>query len=207
MAGAVSNRAVWGRRCLAVTAVRRVAVGPPPASIALWLIDPPDVVRPRATIIVLHGLNDGKASMVGVGRALAAAGYRCVLMDLRGHGRSSGKWAIFGVVESRDLSQVIDNLVEQGLQAGPMGIFGTSYGGAAAIQTAGRDSRVAPWWRLRRSPRCARWCRAMSGGFCRWAIGCRTPRLMTRLNAPQASRSKTARLAPQCRVARAHEGE
>ena len=33
-----------------------------------------------------------------------------MLVDLRGHGGSSGRWLTYGVVESRDLSQLIDQL-------------------------------------------------------------------------------------------------
>src|SRR5262249_36496215 len=43
----------------------RVAVGPPAASIATLVLEPP---APRATVFVLHGIRDRKESNVGWGR-------------------------------------------------------------------------------------------------------------------------------------------
>ena len=74
---------------------------------------------------------------------VAAAGYRAVLVDLRGHGRSSGKWLTYGIRESRDLSQVIDALEDRGLVSGRLGVYGISYGATTAIHLAGRDPRIA----------------------------------------------------------------
>ncbi len=76
------------------------------------------------------------------GKMLADRGFRAVLVDLRGHGRSSGDWLTYGVQESRDLSQVLDALTEGGLLSGRVGVYGTSYGGATALMLAGRDPRV-----------------------------------------------------------------
>lgn len=122
----------------------RVEVGPPAASISLWVLDPAgsSETGPRGTVLVLHGINDKKSTMLGVGRQLAGRGYRAVLVDLRAHGRSSGEWLTFGVVESRDLSQVLDALAARDLLAGRVGVFGPSFGGGVAIQFAGRDPRV-----------------------------------------------------------------
>lgn len=118
----------------------RAEVGPPAASLHLFVIEPAGA--PAGTVLVLHGINDRKDTMVGVGRQLAAAGYRAVLVDLRAHGRSSGQWLSFGAVESRDLSQVIDALAAKDAVAGEIGVFGPSFGGGVAVQLAGRDPRV-----------------------------------------------------------------
>lgn len=150
----------------------RVEVGPPAASLSVWVIDPietniiqvglPDGTggkhlwefgcdnrpkrpdhQPLGTVILLHGIYDSKLTFgVAMGRVLAAAGYRAVLVDLRGHGRSTGDWMTYGVVEANDVSQVITALEERHLLAGKLGILGVSYGGAVAIQTAAIDPRV-----------------------------------------------------------------
>jgi pimeloyl-ACP methyl ester carboxylesterase len=125
----------------------RVNVGPPAASLSLWVVNPKangpaDAPPPRGTILVLHGINDHKDSMLGVGKEFAARGYRAVLIDLRAHGRSSGQWLSFGAVESKDLSQVVDALEADGLLAGSLGVSGPSYGGGVAVQFAGQDPRV-----------------------------------------------------------------
>ncbi|HVH41023.1 MAG TPA: alpha/beta fold hydrolase [Labilithrix sp.] len=118
----------------------RVEVGPPAASLSIAVLDPPSY--PRATIFVLHGIRDRKTSMMGFGRSLSNAGYRAVLVDLRGHGQSTGEWLSFGDREGRDLMQVADLLATRGLLALPLGVYGPSYGGAAGLQLARRDPRV-----------------------------------------------------------------
>jgi pimeloyl-ACP methyl ester carboxylesterase len=125
---------------LGVGRVVRAEVGPPVATLEAWVLDP--VAPVRGTVLVLHGIRDQKASMLGVGRALAANGLRAVLVDLRGHGASSGEFLTYGVVESHDLVQLIDQLEALGIAEGPLGVYGASYGGAVAIQLASIDDRV-----------------------------------------------------------------
>ena len=99
---------------------------------------------PKGTIFVLHGIGDRKDKVPYLlwARVLAQAGYRAVLVDLRGHGRSTGRYMSYGVHESRDMRQLLDAFEEQGLVYGPVGVWGISYGGATAIQWAAIDSRV-----------------------------------------------------------------
>lgn len=123
-----------------VTRALMAEVGPPAAMLEAWILDPP--TPPRGTVLVLHGIRGDKRSMIGVGRALRDRGLRAVLVDLRGHGRSSGRWLTYGVVESRDLHQLLDQLEALGLVEGPVGVYGASYGGAAALQLAALDPRV-----------------------------------------------------------------
>ncbi|UCD29897.1 MAG: alpha/beta fold hydrolase [Planctomycetota bacterium] len=125
----------------------RIQVGPPEASLSLAIIEPnnnaeSDEDLPLGTIFLLHGIRGNKSHMVGMGRLLADNGYRAVLVDLRGHGTSTGNWLTYGAVESRDLSQIIDALDQQKMIAGRIGVYGASYGGAAAIISAGLDSRI-----------------------------------------------------------------
>src|SRR5579863_324344 len=56
------------------------------------------------TIFLLHGYGLGKVVMVPWGLVLAKAGYRVVLVDLRGHGHSTGDHIYFGGVERADLA-------------------------------------------------------------------------------------------------------
>ena len=130
-------------RELGVTAHHRIEVGPPTASLALYQIDPPPGIVVRGTILVLHGIHDCKESQVGTGRYLAGLGYRAILLDLRGHGRSTGRFLTYGVVESRDCRQVLDWLDERGLLVQPVGAVGFSYGGVVSVHLAAIDPRVA----------------------------------------------------------------
>lgn len=135
-------------RRLGIDRQLRVDVGPPSASLSVWIIDPTTIPReirdaaPSGTILVLHGIQNQKTSMLSAAKSFAANGYRAVLVDSRAHGRSSGQWVTYGAIESRDLVQLLDALQQQQLLVKPVGAFGVSLGGASAILLAGTDSRV-----------------------------------------------------------------
>lgn len=116
-----------------------VRVGPPDATLSAWVIEPAQA--PRGTILLLHGIRADKRMMIGPGRAFADAGYRAVLVDLRGHGRSGGEYLTYGVVESHDMSQLLDAVARR-RPLGPVGVYGYSYGAAVAIQLGARDPRI-----------------------------------------------------------------
>ena len=98
---------------------------------------------PRGTVFLLHGYGLAEFSMVPWAWRLAEAGWRCVLVDLRGHGKSTGKTITFGLTESRDLSQLLDVLTNQGRFASPVAVMGESYGAALALRWQTIDPRVA----------------------------------------------------------------
>jgi pimeloyl-ACP methyl ester carboxylesterase len=157
----------------------RVNVGPPAASVLVWVVNPidshqkklslgPDVdgqpvvlltdqpqnspsvasftapPLPRATVFMLNGLGDRmeSPSYEFYSLLIASEGYRVVMLDLRGHGRSTGDHITYGFRESRDLVQILDALQRQGMICGPVGVVGISYGGAMAICWAAIDPRV-----------------------------------------------------------------
>jgi pimeloyl-ACP methyl ester carboxylesterase len=117
----------------------RVPVGPPSATIAYEIVD---ASAPRATVFVLHGIRDSRRPMRAWGQMLATAGMRAVLVDLRGHGRSTGDVLSYGVFDAHDLSRVLDSLEARGARVGKVGVMGVSYGAATAIEWAGIDSRI-----------------------------------------------------------------
>lgn len=112
----------------------------PPEQIAYEIISAPS---PTHTVFVLHGMRDSRGSMVPWARALVDVGARAILVDARGHGRSTGKVFSYGVRESLDLVGLLDALSAQGVVVGKIGVLGFSVGAGTAIMWAGRDSRVA----------------------------------------------------------------
>lgn len=96
----------------------------------------------KGTVILLHGFLQTRDSVTPWAVRLAQAGYRCAVLDLRGHGASTGKHISFGAFESRDVSAVIDDLGRRGWDVSRVGLFGVSYGATVALLTAGRDARV-----------------------------------------------------------------
>ena len=98
---------------------------------------------PLGTVLVLHGLTESKASFPyrGAGLRLARMGYDVVLPDLRGHGRSGGKYVTYGAKEKHDVKAVVDNLLDEGNIHEPIYAFGATLGAATAIQYAAIDPR------------------------------------------------------------------
>jgi pimeloyl-ACP methyl ester carboxylesterase len=97
----------------------------------------------RGTIVLLHGYLQDRSFLVPWAIAFAEQGYRCLVVDLRGHGESTGRHIGFGAFESRDIALVIDDLDRRGWNVSDVGLFGISYGASVAMLTAGRDPRVA----------------------------------------------------------------
>jgi dipeptidyl aminopeptidase/acylaminoacyl peptidase len=116
-------------------------VGPPEATLVSWVIEP-RAPRFKGTVVLLHGVRMDKRSLAPMGAALAADGYRAVLVDLRGHGESSGRYLTYGSVEVQDVSSVLDALRARGLTLGCSGVYGFSYGGAVALELSARDPRI-----------------------------------------------------------------
>lgn len=143
----------------------RVEVGPPEASLLVWVLEPEEEQgkeeeepagsrrsggeeepagsrRSKGTVLMLHGYRAEMSWMLAEARDLNRAGYRAVLVDLRGHGCSTGDHLTYGVQEARDLSQVIDALVARGLVGGELGVWGISYGASTAIMLSAEDPRI-----------------------------------------------------------------
>jgi len=99
--------------------------------------------KPAGTVAIIHGLLDSKASYLSLGEKISKLGYDVVLPDMRAHGASGGKYVTWGAKEKYDVKQVIDTLEKaKVLSAENIYAFGTSLGGAVAIQYAAIEPRV-----------------------------------------------------------------
>jgi pimeloyl-ACP methyl ester carboxylesterase len=65
---------------------------------------------------------------------LAEEGWRCVLVDLRGHGESTGDRIFFGIQETHDLSLLLDALARNQKLLSPVTAIGESYGAALSLR-------------------------------------------------------------------------
>jgi pimeloyl-ACP methyl ester carboxylesterase len=99
---------------------------------------------PKGTVFFLHGLDENKEDIVCMlySYALACEGYRVVLVDLRGHGRSTGDHIGYGGYEAHDLTQILDDIESRGLVSGNVAVMGVSYGASVGICWASVDPRV-----------------------------------------------------------------
>ena len=107
---------------------------------------------PSGTVVILHGTEESKANYLDMGKKLAKRGFDVVLIDLRRHGRSTGKYITCGAKEKLDVKAVVDTLItEKKIIAKPLYVFGVTFGGATGIQYAAIEPRVcgvvaiAPW--------------------------------------------------------------
>jgi pimeloyl-ACP methyl ester carboxylesterase len=96
----------------------------------------------KGVVVFLHGYLQDKRFLTPWAIRLAQEGYRCVVLDLRGHGESTGAHISFGAFEATDVSAVLDDLGRRGWDVSRVGLFGVSYGASVALLTAGRDPRV-----------------------------------------------------------------
>ena len=103
------------------------------------------VVKPvaqRGTVVLLHGYAMQRETMMPWAFVLAQAGYRVVLVDLRGHGRSTGEYFTCGKYEVPDLVQMLDYLQAHRGYEGQVGVLGLSFGADLGLLWAARDARV-----------------------------------------------------------------
>lgn len=114
----------------------RTFVLPDKVEMRVWEARPNEL--PKAAILVLHGVSDSKVSQVETLRFLARRGVFAMAPDFRAHGDSGGKFATYGYLEKQDLT-LLRRAIEKEFPGIPVGLWGTSYGGAVALQAMGAD--------------------------------------------------------------------
>jgi uncharacterized protein len=97
--------------------------------------------KAKATIVYLHGIGGFKESNIPFAKTLTSEGYNVLIYDQRAHGKSGGTYCTFGENEKKDLSKMLDSLLKR-LPNVPVGIHGSSMGGAVALQCLEFDERL-----------------------------------------------------------------
>lgn len=93
----------------------------------------------KATLVLLHGHKGRKEDYLPVAERFCAVGFRCILVDLPGHGDHPARYATFGHGEASLPSEVLQDAARRfHFNPAPAGLFGISQGGAIAIQAAAR---------------------------------------------------------------------
>ncbi|MGD8957729.1 MAG: alpha/beta fold hydrolase [Chromatiaceae bacterium] len=98
-------------------------------SVAAWFADG-DIYQ--GGIVLVHGIRSDRRQMLDRARFLFTAGYSVLLIDLQAHGETYGEQITFGYRESLDVKAAVDYLNAR-LSGRPVGVIGTSLGGAAAL--------------------------------------------------------------------------
>jgi pimeloyl-ACP methyl ester carboxylesterase len=97
---------------------------------------------PRGTVMLLHGYGLAQFSMLPWALRLSQDGWRSVLVDLRGHGKSTGRQIYFGTKETGDLSKLLDALARDKKLAEPVVVVAESYGASLALRWKTVEPRV-----------------------------------------------------------------
>lgn len=96
----------------------------------------------RATIVLLHGWKMRKEGLLAVVERFCAAGFRCIVPDLPGHGENPLPVAGFGArtAERHLAAAVLDDAAARfHFTPRPALLWGLSMGGACALQAAAAD--------------------------------------------------------------------
>ncbi|MFK7979119.1 MAG: alpha/beta hydrolase [Saprospiraceae bacterium] len=97
--------------------------------------------RVKGIIIFAHGIGGCKESYIGVASKLAQKGIESILVDSRAHGESEGKFCTYGFYEQADISKIID-FIQLKQPDIPVGIWGSSMGGAISLLALAKDKRL-----------------------------------------------------------------
>ena len=98
--------------------------------------------QPLGTLVILHGLWGSLDDRVDHAVAFVNAGYRVVLLDLRGHGESSGAQVGYGKREAEDVLDALTQLRARHILTGRTALIGYSYGGSVALMAAAHGASV-----------------------------------------------------------------
>lgn len=102
----------------------------------------PPAGRAIGTVFLLHGYGVDGDALFPWALYLAEAGWRSVLVDLRGHGTSGGRWVTFGTTETNDLRCLRQTLEKQGLVRPPYAAMGHSMGASMALRWPVTDPEI-----------------------------------------------------------------
>lgn len=95
-------------------------------------------------LVLLHGRIGRKEDWLPVAERFCAAGFRCILVDLPGHGENPEPFTTYGKTDPEIASRALLTAASMfGFDPKPAGIIGRSMGGSFAVHSAALPD--APW--------------------------------------------------------------
>lgn len=85
-------------------------------------------------VIFTHGNTDNHIGSLKYVQMYHGLGYNCILYDMRGHGEDEPTFCTYGVLESKDLVELVKDTRARYPQLTQLGLHGESLGGATTIQ-------------------------------------------------------------------------
>lgn len=86
-------------------------------------------------VLVVHGYGGDGSTLAYASKKFYDKGYNVVVPDLRGHGKSGGRYIGMGQLDSRDIINII-HLIIKGNNKAEIILYGVSMGGASVLMTA-----------------------------------------------------------------------
>jgi len=106
---------------------------------AWWLPGEPG----QATVIMAHGRGSCRAALLGQATLFSALGCHVLMLDLRAHGDSQGRWVSWGRLEANDLLAAVSSVRQSQRQTHPILLYGFSLGAQAALHAAAHCPEIA----------------------------------------------------------------
>ena len=95
------------------------------------------VSNPKPTdryVIFTHGNTDNHIGSLKYVQMYMDLGYNCILYDMRGHGEDEPTFATYGILEGKDLVELIKDTRNRYPKIGQLGLHGESLGGSTSIE-------------------------------------------------------------------------
>jgi pimeloyl-ACP methyl ester carboxylesterase len=100
----------------------------------------PPVGQVIGTLVLVHGRRGRKEDYLAIAERFCAVGFRCLILDLPGHGDHPGMVARYGMAEAELPGQVLDFAAERfGFDKQSVGLMGLSMGGSVAVHAAVKE--------------------------------------------------------------------
>jgi pimeloyl-ACP methyl ester carboxylesterase len=96
------------------------------------------------TLVLTHGRKGRKEDYLPIAERLCAAGFRCLIPDLPGHGDHPAGITTYGLAEAGLPARILDEAsAKYHFDKHPAGLMGMSMGGSVAVHAANQPD--APW--------------------------------------------------------------
>ena len=93
-------------------------------------------------VILTHGNTDNHIGSLKYVQMYFGLGYNCILYDMRGHGEDEPTFCTYGILEGKDLAELVKDTRARYPQLSQLGLHGESLGASTTIEALSYDPRV-----------------------------------------------------------------
>jgi alpha-beta hydrolase superfamily lysophospholipase len=97
----------------------------------------------RGVVLLFHGYAGTRSALLDEARAFRSLGFSTLLVDLRGHGGSSGDWTSIGYYEAADVAAAVAYVRRDLARASPLVLYGQSMGAVSIVRAVATGPAVA----------------------------------------------------------------